>query len=166
MRILARVVIVLAATAAFGVALSTPAQAAWSDCQLGYLCLFNDRNGGGSILRIPPQARGSCYNVPSNFNDITDSAWNRYNGGTGNKRYVYFYRDANCFGHTLHRDGDCAAGPWGQGVSVAEFYRPPTIYRPNTGCPPGHEDTQYHSFWGVYTDVNSLTSVWTTYGYN
>lgn len=105
-RLVALVAALLAATGLTLVA-SAPAQAAYTDCSVGYVCLFDGYNGTGAMHPIPVSPRGYCYNVPTSFNDRANSAYNRMT-----TRWVQFYTNAGCTGHLLHSAVDCSGGPF------------------------------------------------------
>jgi len=136
----------LAATVLLVVGLAAaPAHAAFADCWVGYVCLYNNPSGQGSILRIPVEPRGTCFNVPGSFNDITDSAYNRMT-----TRYVTYYKDAGCTGHSLHDDYDgCHAGPFPPGDAVHRFY---------VSDYSGDQECGWHTL--LFGDINQLTSVY------
>lgn len=123
---------------------AVPAWAAFADCWVGYVCLWNNPSAGGSIYRIPVEPRGTCHNVVG-FNDIADSAYNRMT-----TRYVTYYKDANCTGHALHDDYDgCSDGPFPPGDAVHRFY---------VSDYSGDQECAYHT--PLFADINQLTSVY------
>lgn len=76
------------------------ASASVSDCSDPYpgskVCFWPDINYGGYIYLITNPVPGVCYNVPSSFNDVASSLYNR----TG--YYLYIYKDANCVNQWGH----------------------------------------------------------------
>lgn len=105
-----RALVVLAMATGIGAVAAAPAQAAYSDCTVGYVCLWNDSGGVGfpSLVRNDPP--GTCYNVPTFWNDKMDSFSNRLLFG----KHVQFYKDANCTGHLMHQqNNNRSSGPFG-----------------------------------------------------
>jgi hypothetical protein len=100
------------------VAITTPAQAAQSDCWYGYVCLWS---GGepftGTIYRIPAMPRGYCFNVATSFNDRAVHFYNRMS-----QRSVEFYANANCTGHQLHKNVPGCPGGAFPGQTTGEFW--------------------------------------------
>lgn len=79
--------------------LATPARAAYSDCFVGYVCVWDGLNASGTLLFAASTTPGHCVNVPTSANDRAESFYNHLtNTGKG----AQFYRDANCTGHGLH----------------------------------------------------------------
>lgn len=76
---------------------SSPAEAAYNNCQVERVCLYENSNGGGYVY-VGRYNLKNCNNLPEGFNDITTSVWNRapYSGVTifsgyncvGNSRYI------------------------------------------------------------------------------
>lgn len=64
--------------ASIGVGATVAASPAMADpaCTNGYVCLFSDINGGGSVLSIPA-SYGSCYSLGGGWNNIASSVVSR-----------------------------------------------------------------------------------------
>ena len=91
-----RILALLAAAiiGAFGaVAVAAPAQADVDDpawCASGYLCLYENTNGGGSSIWYSSSFQGQCVNLPSWWNDRISSYIAR-NWETGSFYTDWFY---------------------------------------------------------------------------
>ena len=62
---------------AMAVAVSTPAQAAWSSCYPGNVCFFVNTGGGGPLLAYAAPATSARIAMPNGWNDVTSSVYNR-----------------------------------------------------------------------------------------
>lgn len=97
-RVLAALAAVLLGTG-LAVAVATPAQAAaFVTCHgAGVVCLAEHRGGEG--LQYGPynwRPYGTCFNLPTWFNDKTSALWNKYGiDGTAPVQFT-LYRDAGC----------------------------------------------------------------------
>jgi hypothetical protein len=91
---LTRWVVTLVAVVAgvVGVA-AVPAQASQSQCLAGRICFWRDANFQGSFISYSQDPVYTCWNLPSSWNDIVTSVWNRTNLVVG------LYSDANCITH-------------------------------------------------------------------
>jgi hypothetical protein len=103
-----------------GIVTLTPAaaHASYSDCTTGYVCLWQNDGGSGFPSLVVQQAGGTCYNVPTYWNDKMNSFSNRLLYG----KHVQFYKDANCTGHLLHRQLDRTNGPFGSNPIVQDNF--------------------------------------------
>jgi hypothetical protein len=111
---------VVALNLALMVWVESPAQAAFTDCPAGNVCLWSAANYTG-ILDIVHRAPGTCYNIPSMYNDRADSFYNHL--GTG--KHVQFYRHVDCNPDRFnthpspHHDTTEWAGPFPDGYHDA-----------------------------------------------
>jgi len=96
------------------VAFVAPAAAAYSNCNVGYVCGWYDTNGGGTRVELYGNG-GTCVSFAGQpWDNQFDSFRNNM---TTNGRHVQFYDNSNCTGQLLWRDsvwGD--GGPFAVGV--------------------------------------------------
>ena len=91
-------IILYVATVALGLALGATvikvdsAHAAYANCQTNTLCLYSDSGGSGYVYAVRYNLK-KCNNLPSSFNDITTSVWNR-----APYSKVHLFSGYNCVG--------------------------------------------------------------------
>lgn len=85
-----RIAATLLLVAGFGVAVASPAQAAYSECPVNWVCLWNNPNGVNLIL-VAARSPGTCHNITGYADNSADSFYNHLSS-----RHVQFYRGANC----------------------------------------------------------------------
>lgn len=71
----------------------TPAQAAFSDCRLGYVCLWQHNSYNGRIFMVRMDENIPNIGSYADMNDRTTSIWNR------TTRNVEFFQDSNYRGY-------------------------------------------------------------------
>ena len=102
-----RLVIPTLLVAVFGVTVATPAQAAYSSCPSGNVCIFDGNDGTGTMWAYTGTSGGGvCINTPA-ANDRGQSYRNRH------AKAVSFYWNANCAESSHPRWGPLASGTQG-----------------------------------------------------
>lgn len=99
MKLRTRVTAFLAVVLAFLGLAATPAQAAYSECDWGTVCVWTGTDGGGTIYRLRGVA-GQCINMVGGGVNSVESYANRREGNVSH--HVQFYDDFNCTGILLH----------------------------------------------------------------
>lgn len=71
-----------------------PAYAIWGGCPSSgeWVCLYSGLSGEGSFYLVSALPKSYCYNIPSSFNDMTNSVWTK---SATNSTYTLF-QHANC----------------------------------------------------------------------
>lgn len=77
-----------------------PAQAAYSECPVNWVCLWNNP-GGINLILVAARSPGTCHNITGYANDSADSFYNHLTPTPASGRHVQFYRGANCTGALL-----------------------------------------------------------------
>jgi hypothetical protein len=107
------------------------ANASWSQCWIGHVCIWDINSGSGTLLySAHAQPPGTCQNIPSSAEDRANSFYNHMNNG----RHVQFYGGDNCSGHALHKND-------GSGGSLDPYYDGETGTFIDTGTSPCHCDS-------------------------
>lgn len=99
MKLRTRVTAFIAVVLAFLGLAATPAQAAYSECDWGTVCVWTGIDGSGTIYRLRGVA-GQCINMVGGGVDSADSYANRRSGSTSH--HVQFYDNFGCTGTLLH----------------------------------------------------------------
>jgi hypothetical protein len=90
-----------------------PAQASYSSCSSGYVCLWYENNGNtGSLMLLVFRNPGTCYNLASFDKNRAESFYNHLSNG----HHVQFYDLDNCTGPLLLRAANNSGGPHAAGV--------------------------------------------------
>ncbi len=76
-----------------GAVAATPAQAAWSDCPVGAVCIFDGTSGGWPLYYWT--SGGPCINIGTSWNDRASSVYNR---SGSHVLSVRFHEHAGCSG--------------------------------------------------------------------
>ncbi len=111
-------IVALVAMFSITVVAPTPAQAAYSDCWIGYVCIWDGDNGSNALLFSaggPGVTSPTCINVPSSANDKADSFYNNRRSTVGG-RDVRFWLNAGCSGRVLCMENFGGCGPFFPGV--------------------------------------------------
>jgi len=109
-RRLTSIALAVASAVSLTAAVAPQAQASWSNCSSGRMCLFDYNSGGGAYASF---ASGSMHLGAYSplFNDRTESYWNR----TGYR--FCLYRDSNYGG------GYLVVGPGGYAYFLSSYWR-------------------------------------------
>lgn len=99
MKLRTRIIAVAVATFAMIGLAAAPAQAAYSNCDWGYVCIYTGLDGGGTQYTLRGVA-GQCINMVGGGVDSADSYANRRSGSISH--HVQFYDDFGCTGTLLH----------------------------------------------------------------
>lgn len=93
---------------------ANPAHAAYSNCPLGNVCIWDGLNGSGSPMYVHSGAPGTCINLPSSVNNRAESFYNHL---SGLNRAVQFYDGSGCTGTLLRRQSNGSGGPHFSGAA-------------------------------------------------